>query len=73
MTMRFSARFVGIVDFLRQEYEKRIFGTEKEKKLSSRAYLELHSEGDAGRLEDGQEFYSLYPESYKPASLDSRY
>jgi hypothetical protein len=68
-TSVFPARFVGIVDFLRQEYEKRMYGTGKEKTLSARAYLELHSEGDAGKLEDGQELYSLYPESYKPADL----
>lgn len=64
ITSVFPARFVGVVDFLRKKYNDRLTGPG-----ARRAFLELHSEGVEGKLADGQEFYSLYPESYKPADL----
>jgi hypothetical protein len=64
ITNVFPARFVAVVDFLRKKYQERLQGSQ-----SARAFLELHSEGVEGKLADGQEFPSLYPETYKPADL----
>jgi hypothetical protein len=64
ITNVFPARFVSVVDFLRKKYNDRLSGP-----TAKRAFLELHSEGTDGKLSDGQELYSLYPESYKAADL----
>ena len=65
ITSGFSARMVGVVKFLREKYEARLRDSR-----DGQAYMELHLEGELGsRLPDGQEFHSLYPESYKPADF----
>ena len=63
ITNVFPARFVSVVEHLKQKYEERL------RTGGPRAYLELHSEGSDGKLGESQEFPSLYPETYQPADL----
>jgi len=64
ITSIFPARFSSLVGFLRGKYEARLSGDR-----SGRAYLELHSEGEAGALPEGQELPSLFPETFRPNDL----
>jgi len=64
ITSVFPARFVASVQFLRSEYESRM-----RKEAGTRAFLEVHSEGTDYKLEDGQQFFSLFADSYKAADL----
>jgi hypothetical protein len=64
ITSVFPARFVAVVEYLKQEYERRLHSSN-----AKRAFLELHSEGESYRLSDGQELYDLYAETYKPEDV----
>jgi hypothetical protein len=64
MTGTFPARFVGVVAFLKREYQKRL--TEDG---HGRAFLELHLEGKDFQLGGDQELYDLFAETYTPADI----
>jgi hypothetical protein len=59
----FPARFSDLVGLLKEKYQQRIATGGK------RAFLELHSEGEAQELAPNMEFFDLYPDAYKSADI----
>jgi len=64
VTNVFPARFIAVVDYLRNEYSHRLAQPQ-----SKRAFLELHSEGESYDLASDQHFYGLFADTYKPADI----
>jgi hypothetical protein len=64
VTNVFPARFIAVVEYLRNEYSHRLAQPQ-----SKRAFLELHSEGESYDLASDQHFYGLFADTYKPADI----